>query len=75
VIEQPLNIYELWHEAKFEKYQDFWDFGSQWEFPIKCVTNGCRSKFKVFLQKCLKLSQGQELVDKNINSFAQVVQP
>jgi len=64
VIEQPLNIYEFWHGAKFKEYQAFWDFRSQWEFPIRCLTNGCKSKFRTFLQKCLKLSQGQELVIK-----------
>jgi len=34
VIEQPLNIYELWHGAKFEDYQAFWILGHNGNFEL-----------------------------------------
>lgn len=57
---QSENIFEFWDGTKMRAYRAFWDSNAQWELPVICTNNNCKS-YQAFPNPCMEILQGWDV--------------
>ncbi len=58
---QSKNIFEFWDGIKMRAYEAFWDPNAQWELPVICTNNNCKSIYRAFPNPCMEILQGWDV--------------